>query len=211
MWFPSSSLSPCTWGILSRHVISPATLKLPYWKDQIERPYRDIQRLLNPLIFQSTQHQPPDLWVTDVSNNSRPRLQAAPVRWGFPAVLSESLTHSMWEHNKWLSYITRFWSNLLSSQSNWNRKGGYYLHLKLWNRAHCYKGDFANIWLTHSLLILLVLLSALWDSQKMLGSSSKPWLPAWVGKVSSWAVCSSAERGLESPGYCYRSMRPQVN
>lgn len=109
--------------------------------------------------------------------------------------LSESLTHSMWEHNKWLFYITRFWSNLLSSQSNWSRKGGYYLHLKLWNRAHCYKGDFANIWLTHSLLILLVLLSALWDTQELLGSSSKPWLPAWVGKVSSWAVCSSAERG----------------
>lgn len=88
---------------------------------------------------------------------------------------------STWEHNQWLFSITRFQSNLLNSQSNWNRKGGYYLHYKLWYRTQSYKGNFANIWLTHYMLILLVLLSELWDAQKMLGPSSKFWLPVCVG------------------------------
>ena len=169
MWFLSSCLSQiCTWGVLSQHVRSPDTLKLSL-KDHIERLYRERNyRTLGSSNLSGINNQTCEWLIFQmilVPGFKLPHRGKA-----FHCALSEPLTHSTWEHNQWLFYITRFQSNLLSSQSNWNRKGGYYLHYKLWDRTQSYKGNFANIWLTHYMLILLVLLSELWDAQKMLGS-----------------------------------------
>ena len=58
---------PALWS-LSWHVRSPTTLKLPYWRDQIERHMeREVRGALRSWIFPASTSKPVSGWARDVS------------------------------------------------------------------------------------------------------------------------------------------------